>query len=177
MPNTARGFTYPDSSGHTRLWEHIQNAVQSIDTFLTSWGSAWTAYSPTLSGITLGNGTLTAYYKKIGSTVHVRCDLILGSTTSFSGTTIIGLPTPVRTAAGYGQGSPIGAAFMYDSSAGSASRSIGTAVYDPTSGGAFFIADAGVATGNRTVLNSVPWTWASGDQLRFQGTYEADSVW
>lgn len=31
MPNTGLGITYPDSSGHTRLWEHLQTLAQTAD--------------------------------------------------------------------------------------------------------------------------------------------------
>jgi len=31
MPTTARGIIYPDSSGHTRLWEHLQDLATTTD--------------------------------------------------------------------------------------------------------------------------------------------------
>lgn len=31
MPQTGRGIIYPDSSGHTRLWEHLGSLAQSAD--------------------------------------------------------------------------------------------------------------------------------------------------
>lgn len=34
MPNTARGLTYPDSSGHTRLWEHLQELADDVEAML-----------------------------------------------------------------------------------------------------------------------------------------------
>ena len=36
MPTTPEGIVYPDSSGHTRLWEHFQTLADSIDTLLGS---------------------------------------------------------------------------------------------------------------------------------------------
>lgn len=32
MPNTTRGYTYPDSSGSDRIWEHFQELAGDIDT-------------------------------------------------------------------------------------------------------------------------------------------------
>lgn len=32
MPNTTRGYTYPDSSGSDRIWEHFQELATDIDT-------------------------------------------------------------------------------------------------------------------------------------------------
>lgn len=31
MPQTPKGITYPDSSGHTRLWEHFQALAEDAD--------------------------------------------------------------------------------------------------------------------------------------------------
>ena len=35
MPATSEGITYPDSSGHTRLWEHLQQLAEDVDALLT----------------------------------------------------------------------------------------------------------------------------------------------
>lgn len=35
MPDTPNGLTYPDSAGHTRLWEHIQALAEDVDRELT----------------------------------------------------------------------------------------------------------------------------------------------
>jgi hypothetical protein len=45
------------------------------------------------AGITLGNGTQTARYVKVGKTVFVSYKLTLGSTSSFSGAIYVGLPS------------------------------------------------------------------------------------
>lgn len=34
MPTTSEGLTYPDSSGHTRLWEHLQTLAVNVNTAL-----------------------------------------------------------------------------------------------------------------------------------------------
>lgn len=31
MPTTPRGLTYPDSAGHTRLWEHLQTLAGDVE--------------------------------------------------------------------------------------------------------------------------------------------------
>lgn len=31
MPTTGRGYVYPSSAGHTRLWEHLQALAESVD--------------------------------------------------------------------------------------------------------------------------------------------------
>lgn len=32
MPQTTRGIVFPDSTGHTRLWEHYQTLAETADT-------------------------------------------------------------------------------------------------------------------------------------------------
>ena len=46
---------------------------------------AWTAYTPTLVGITLGNGSLSGKYIKIGRKVELCINFTAGSTTTFGG--------------------------------------------------------------------------------------------
>jgi hypothetical protein len=53
----------------------------------------WTTYTPSNTGITLGNGTQTARYVKVDKTVFVSYKLVLGSTSSFSGAIYVGLPS------------------------------------------------------------------------------------
>lgn len=53
---------------------------------------AWTAYTPTLTNMTLGNGSMSARYVQIGKTVHLQIVATFGSTTSISGTVSFSLP-------------------------------------------------------------------------------------
>jgi hypothetical protein len=59
--------------------------VDSIVTALGGTTTPWTSYTPTITSITLGNGTLVGKYKQIGKTVDIYVKLTFGSTTSFSG--------------------------------------------------------------------------------------------
>lgn len=40
MPTTERGLTYPDSTGHTRLWEHLQTLAQNAEAALDALDAA-----------------------------------------------------------------------------------------------------------------------------------------
>jgi hypothetical protein len=57
------------------------------------WGGTWTSYTPSNSGVTIGNGTQTAVHCKIGDTVFVSYKFVLGSTSSIPGAVTIGLPS------------------------------------------------------------------------------------
>lgn len=43
------------------------------------WDTEWQSYTPTVSGISLGSGTVTGLYKREGSTVRVRVIMVWGS--------------------------------------------------------------------------------------------------
>jgi hypothetical protein len=52
-----------------------------------------TTYTPTLSGMTIGNGTITAGYAKIGKIVTGSVKVVLGSTSSITGNITVSMPT------------------------------------------------------------------------------------
>jgi hypothetical protein len=62
--------------------------------------TAEVAYTPTLTNVTLGNGTRAAYYSKVGKRVTGSFYLQLGSTSSVSGTIRFSLPTDAPIVAG-----------------------------------------------------------------------------
>ena len=53
---------------------------------------SYTAYTPTFTNVTTGNGTSTFVYTRVQNFVHVIGRFVLGSTSSISGTPIITLP-------------------------------------------------------------------------------------
>lgn len=46
---------------------------------------AWSTWVPTYTNFSLGNGTVSARYKRIGTLVHFRIRIVFGSTTAFTG--------------------------------------------------------------------------------------------
>jgi hypothetical protein len=125
---------------------------------LAGFGGAWTAWTPTLANLTLGNGALTAAYIQVGKTVHWRMSLVVGSTTVVG--TNATLTVPVAEVASSIQS---GAAHMYDASA--ASLFYGSSRIN--SGVIAFISAGGVMSA------VIPFTWTTSDQLSAGGTYEA----
>src|SRR5262245_14617589 len=53
-----------------------------ISNFMTATVGAWTTWTPTLANLTLGNGTVTAKYRRLGKTVDYRFKFVLGSTSA-----------------------------------------------------------------------------------------------
>lgn len=77
--------------------------------------AAWTSFTPTWTGLTLGNGTSAAKYQQIGKWVVFKGKLTCGSTTNTTGTgnpLISDLPVTAAAATDYGS------AHITDSSAG-----------------------------------------------------------
>lgn len=125
--------------------------------------SAWTTYTPTwigsISNPSIGNGTLTGAYKRIGSTVFFRIRLTVGSTTSFgSGSYSLSLPLPVI------DEQPAAAIFRDNSSATEFSLTAwlqsGTTILHI------------VNSSGQQVNPSVPVVWANVDRLEIAGVYE-----
>jgi hypothetical protein len=126
--------------------------------------SAWTSYTPTVYNWTLGNGTLTSAYKQIGKVVFFRIVFGVGSTTNKSGNLQFSLP--VTDAAAFDDKYTV-SCFLLDS---------GTDEYTFTSSntGGKVIGVYQLSGGNNRQINATaPFTFATGDQVRFTGWYEA----
>jgi hypothetical protein len=73
-------------------------AVAATSSFIfptgtTDLSAGWISYAPTAGGVSsIGNGSLTGAYMKIGRTVSFWAQLGVGSTTTFSGSIFLSLP-------------------------------------------------------------------------------------
>jgi hypothetical protein len=148
--------------------DHVLTADSTTTTGL-KWAAApsptytWTTYTPSNTGITLGNGTQTARYVKIGKTVTVSYRLVLGSTSSFSGAIYVGLPSTNNSFANC-------VVSVTDSGSGNY-LAVGAA--DPSTGSV-------LCRPNKTNATYATWddnltamfTWAVNDELKFSITYE-----
>lgn len=134
--------------------------VDAVSTDVNGVTSAWSSYSPTDANITVGNGSQSAFWKKVGRTIHFTWSLTLGSSSSIGTAAAVGLPEAAAgvrhaVAARYndtGTREWVGAARI--ASSGS------TAVLLHTESG-----NAGV------VSATAPHTWAATDEIVVTGTY------
>jgi hypothetical protein len=55
----------------------------------------WESYTPTANNVTLGNGTVEGFYRRNGDGLDVRIRLLLGSTTSITGTVSFTYPNSI----------------------------------------------------------------------------------
>jgi hypothetical protein len=56
------------------------------------WQGSWTSWTPAYTGLTVGNGTSTGRYQRVGNTVIAQAKLTWGSTTSASVPIYVTLP-------------------------------------------------------------------------------------
>lgn len=142
------------------FWDtEIYNRWNAVDAAWTDWTPDWTSVSGSPS---LGNGTLMAAYKRhdpTSKTVHFRFRLVAGSTTVYgTGAWSFSLPIPPatwQTAGGW----------LVDTS--TTSRYAVSCYLTPAGG----IERVGYQT-TVGISNGNPFTWADGDFLFINGTYE-----
>lgn len=158
-----RAFSFSPSVDERSALSHGELAATIAGTG-TSLG-AWTAFTPTLAGFTLGDGTVTGKYSQAGKTVSWNATMTFGSTSAAAAASPT-LTIPVTAASA--TNAPVGAEF-YDVSTTTYYDAVGR--YSSTTVVTLAIPGAsGVWT---TPSTTAPFTWATGDMIIVSGTYEA----
>lgn len=124
----------------------------------------WTSYTPATANITVGNGTLTASYCRIGNTIHFYINFILGSTSAISTSPYFALPVTAKIA------NIVSTVILLDANVG---LYFGT--LEPSANGALptTILSNGTYTSLSAITSSVPFIWTTSDFIKISGTYEA----
>lgn len=157
-----------------RTWisgEVVTKAIMDThvrDNLLYLYGLAtagFTAYTPTLTNWSLGNGTMTASYIQFGKLTVAMVDIVWGSTTSSSGNLSISLPATAPA----GTGSPIlGVGESIDTSTSQA-WDLRVRIASTTT----FILMHSDGAGSAQIGTASPFTWATGDELHVLIIYKA----
>tara|TARA_R110000868_G_scaffold16913_6_gene74958 strand:- start:1140 stop:2033 length:894 start_codon:yes stop_codon:yes gene_type:complete len=143
-----------------------QNASAGANTLDDYEEGTWT---PTLTNITIGNGTVTGSYIKIGKYVNYRVSFVWGSTTSSAGTFTFSLP--FTSAAALGTTPIIGTGYLLDAGVASYPANV---FHNSTTTGTIITLNASATYATQAFVNGgVPWTWATSDAWTFHGFYEA----
>jgi hypothetical protein len=127
----------------------------------------WTAYTPTLTNITIGNGTVIGRYQTVGNTVNVFFSLTLGSTTSFTGGVAVSVPVAPLYTNEYK-----GLASLSDNGVGDYPAFF----YAAASPAVLYIVAAntsGTYISPSPVNATTPFTWTTNDRFTLSFTYEA----
>lgn len=135
---------------------------------LTGIQAAWTSYTPALTNITIGNGTRTFAWSRVGKTIYVRGRFAAGGTTSYSAGTL-GIAAPTTPHSDYlgAVDHAVGSAIIKPTTLQSA-----TVVFATTAGGVFNFFVDNVGSGG-LVTNTNPGVFATASIITFTATYEA----
>ena len=143
--------------------------VRDNSVMLAPFFAAWTAYTPVWSGLTIGNGTTSGRYLKVGRMVTVVAQLNWGSTSTGSGSFTCTMPV---TAATFSGGVWVGSCRISDAGT---KGFVATVEVASNGTGLSRIVSADSGAGAAEVTSTNPMTWANGDALYFTITYEAAS--
>ena len=135
------------------------------------WGGGWTSYTPAWtasSNPSIGNGSLTGGFRRIGNQIDFWIDLVAGSTTTFgSGSWQLSLPVVISTANfnwGYNCWILDTGTAWFRGYVGDGTNALWTdkfEIYNPTFAS--------------LVSSTSPMTWTNGDALRIQGRYRVSA--
>lgn len=131
-----------------------------------SGSTAWGPWTPSLTNLTLGSGTVTAEYVEDGDTLHFYFKFVLGAGSAVG--TTPGFSLPVAAHADYVAQFPVGIVRYYDTSAG-----LGFSGYMrfESATEARCLRHGGASSQDIGVSSTTPMTWASGDSMFVSGTY------
>lgn len=143
--------------------------LQTLADFASAVTSAWSTWTPTLTNLTQGSGTVTARYRRIGKTVDYYWQFIYGTGSGVG--TSPSFTLPVAPASHYSlspnAGFP-GETYLLDSSGGDRQGAVKL-----SSGSTVFVVFWNATPANAFITSTAPWTWATGDSITVYGTYEA----
>jgi hypothetical protein len=124
----------------------------------------WTTWSPSTTGITTGNGTMTSRYVQIGKTVIAQFKFVLGTTSAITGGVEVTLPVTAANTNYTATGMLIDGGASY----------YATNIVPLSTTRLWILASFASPYVFGLNLNSTtPYTWASTDSIQFSVTYEA----
>jgi hypothetical protein len=129
---------------------------------------AYTSYTPTITGITLGNGSTTAAFTRIGKTTFGHITFILGSTSAITGVPVFTLPTTRKSTSFFNVNVALndfgtGALPALARTDGNTMRIF-----------ALTVASAPGPVNILAISATVPFTWTTGDFIQISFNYEEE---
>jgi hypothetical protein len=129
--------------------------------------NAWTSYTPTTTGLTLGNGTIAAKYNVVGKIILITIRFTLGSTSAITGIPTFTIPSGFTSAslsfAPVGDGiATISSVSYILTSVGLSSNRIATVANNAS----------GTYTTATDLSSTIPATWNNGSILELNATLE-----
>jgi hypothetical protein len=181
-PTTLDAFTNPTaaslltSPSHAQQHSDINDAVEALETKVAIGNTVlgvYQAYTPTFTNLTVGDGTIAAQYCTVNKFVHAFGSLTFGSTTTIAVNSLMTLPVNTVSTENGALGSILGGVTYYDASA--------FAVYRGTIDGRGANSNVDFRVNNTSGTYEtgvsptalIPFTWATGDIIRWNIFYKA----
>ena len=182
FPTSLDTFTNPTatslltSPSHSLSHSDLNDAVEALEAKVAIGNTVlgtYTAYTPTMSNFTLGNGTVSSSYCRVNNFVHYFGKVTLGSTSVvLGGGQALTVPINIdSTMTSFGN--VIGSALFYDVSAVAMYPGVvncvgsATTVYlqQQNSNATYLTAQA--------VVSTIPFTWTTSDTINWNVFYKA----
>lgn len=176
-PTTNLAMTLPVSEQDAQKVATYNAAFQILDALFGAGSGAWTSVTPTLTNAAIGTGggaAATLKYMKIGRLVICRLFIKLGTSgASVSGLIEFALPVTAATYSGVAGAMPMGNAASLDSSDSNKVYPCSLAFISTTLGGILARLASGTYSVDTSTSSTVPFTWASGDEIHATFIYES----
>jgi len=165
------------SPSHAQQHSDLNDAMEAVQTKLAIGNTVlgtYTAYTPTWTNLTVGNGTQNFKFARVNNLVHVNGYLTWGSTTSITGL-LVNLTLPISSSAVYSSVNFVtyGGAIFFDTSANNVYQAEGVSVTSNSVARLRMVVVSGTNVLNSNITSAAPFTWATGDQIAINFTYEA----
>jgi len=183
-PTSLDAFTNPlttdllTSPSHAQQHSDINDAVEALETKVAIGNTVlgtYTAYTPTFTNLTVGNGTSTARFSRVNNIVNYYGFFTFGTTSSLTASGVnITLPITANGIYATLNGLIMGNTTFYDASAATWYKGEVMSIGSTTLGlMRCFIASGTFLTNMANVTTTNPMTWTTSDQLIWNITYEA----
>jgi hypothetical protein len=156
----------------TAKWNILGTNDAHFYSFIGAAPLAWTSYTPTLTGMSIGNGTIAAYWTQIGKIVRVNLNIKLGTTSTVSSNIVLTLPVTANAIHASTSRFPGPMVSFEDVSAFTWYAGL-LQISSTTQATIVGLNTAGTYPINSTISSTVPFTWASTDNISIEFNYEA----
>jgi len=181
FPTSLDIFTNPTatslltSPSHAQQHSDINDAVEALEAKVAIGNTVlgtYTAYTPTFTNLTVGNGTLAAQYCRVNNFVHAFGSLTFGSSSVMSSNPFFTLPVFTVTAEMGALGMVMGTV-SYITAAGAVTKGTVNGFAAASNAQFWVITTSGAYEGQTAPTASIPFSWTTGDIIRWNIMYKA----
>ena len=129
----------------------------------------WKTWTPTSTGLTMGNAVVAGSYSQIGKNVFLRCSITLGSTSSVVSGPFLSAPVVMKDVNNF-----CFVGVVTDADVGAGTYQMLVTPSNATTIALYMWGSAGAYPNLTNISATVPFTWTTSDKMLFSGNYEAE---